>query len=363
MASMGVLRALIGEASVKRIMRVALALSVFAGAMSACSSGGPRIQQSPVAATSPATTASMPSPSPSATAEGPAVTQAEAARVVHTILQADDTARASGAEFYALGETRDAQALITATAFQSTDLTPPRYTWGRPTLLVPRLDRFPYWFAAVVERHDASGKSRTAVLAFMKQYESSRWQLSFASLLYPGTKPPAVSLDLQGYATPLATRDDTIAISPHLMAPLHATIAEEGPGGFAADLIAAGPQTTGYFTEVKKVQPEFKWRGFLYDSLFAATAFPIYALRTTGGGALILYSLTRTTLRQAKAKVAEGLVPVPKDVRWAVDSPVVRLKLRVIETQQYVSDVARKGAAEPAKIIGFDGAPTGVSSE
>ncbi|MEV7965183.1 hypothetical protein AB0O34_04285 [Sphaerisporangium sp. NPDC088356] len=347
-----------------RTMRAVLAMFLFAATASACASSGHEIRRSPVAATSAATGASTPAPSPSSSpqvGDTPAVTPAEAAEQVHLILATDDALRASGDEYPARQQVRDAQSLFTATAFQSTGMKPPRYTWGRPKLLVPRLDRFPYWFAAVVERRDESGASRTAVLAFMKQYDVSRWQLSFASLLYPRTKLPEVSLDPQGYATPLATRDDSIAISPHLMAPLHATIAEEGPGGFAAGLIAAGPQTTGYFTEVEKIQSESKLRGFLYDSLFAATAFPIYALRTTDGGAVILYSLTRTTLRQAKIKHADGLVPVPKDVRWAVGSVVVPNMLRVIETQQYVSHVSRRGAAEPAKIIGFDGAATGVS--
>jgi hypothetical protein len=347
-------------------MRVVLASCLLVVSALACSSGGSQNGRGPAAAVSaaaPATSASPPPASPSPSAEGPGVTLAEAAKVLHTILRTDDAARAYGAEKYAQDETRDAQRLMTVTDFQSTGGKPPRYTWGTPTLLVPRLDRYPHWFAAVVERKDSGGHARTAVLGFMQQYETSRWQFGFASLLYPGTEPPDVSLDTQGYATPLATRDDTIAISPHLMAPLHATIAEEGPGGFAAGLIAAGPQTTGYFTEVEKVQPDFKWRGLLYDSLFAATAFPIYALRTSDGGAVILYSLTRTTLWQAKAKSAEGLVPVPKDVRWAVDGPVVRRKLRIEETQQYVSHVSRRGATEPAKIIGFDGAPTSVSSE
>ncbi len=364
MASIGGLRGTHLEASVNGTMRAVLAILLFAVTASACASGGHETRRGPVAATSAATGASTPTPAPSPSAQAEdsqAVTPAEAADLVRKILRTDDAVRASGDEFYALQQVRDAQNQITATAFQSTGMKPPRYTWGAPRVLVPRLDRFPYWFAAVVERRDASGANRTAVLVFMKQYEVSRWQLSFVSLLYPGTKLPDVSLDSQGYATPLATRDDSIAISPHLMAPLHATIAEEGPGGFAADLIAAGPQTTGYFTEVEKIQPESKWRGYLYDSLFAATAFPIYALRTTDGGAVILYSLTRTTLRQAKIKHADGLVPVPKEVRWAVGSVVVPNMLRVVETQQYVSHVSRRGAAEPAKIIGFDGAATGVS--
>ncbi|RCG31048.1 hypothetical protein DQ384_13990 [Sphaerisporangium album] len=347
-------------------MRVALVLLLFA--LAACSTGGgpPRRSPDAVPASAPATATPVPSASPSPTGDAPAVTPEDAAVIARKVLGAEDAARAWGAESYAVDLTRDAQRLFTVTAFKSTRMKPARYTWGAPRVLVPRLgrDRYPYWFAAVADRRDAQGRDRTALLVFMKEYPTSLWQLGFASLLYPGTKPPAVLLDREGYATALPTRDDSIAISPHLMAPLHATIAEEGPGGFAAGLIAAGPQTTGYFTEVGKEQPEAKGRGLLYDSIFAATTFPIFALRTTDGGGVIMYSLTRTTLRQVKTDNALGLVPVPRNVRWATgDRPVVRRKLRVEETQQYVTQVSRKGATTPAKVMGFDGTPTSVTSD
>ncbi|MEV6983920.1 hypothetical protein AB0M95_22045 [Sphaerisporangium sp. NPDC051017] len=349
-----------------RTIRVALVVLLFA--LTACSTGGakPSLAPDAVSASVPATTTAVPTASPSPTGDVPAVTPEEAATIARKVLGADDAARLEGAESYAVDLTRDAQRLFTVTDFKSTRMKPARYTWGAPRVLVPRLDRdrYPHWFAAVADRRDGQGRERTAVLVFMREYPASLWQLSFASLLYPGTKPPAVLLDREGYATALATRDESLAISPHLMAPLHATIAEEGPGGFAAGLIAAGPQTTGYFTEVGKAQPEAKGRGLLYDSIFAATTHPIFALRTADGGGVIMYSLKRTTLRQVKTDNALGLVPVPKNVRWATnDRPVVRRKLRVEETQQYVAQVSRKGATTPAKVIGFDGTPTGVSSD
>ncbi|GII75349.1 hypothetical protein Sru01_03310 [Sphaerisporangium rufum] len=352
-----------------KAMRVALAslpaAMLVVGLAAGCSrNGAAPAAASPVPVTpSPAASAGPPvSPSPSAT--GPAVTAAEAARVTREILAADDVLRVAGGERDALLQTRDGQRSIISAQFRSTGLAPRRFTWGEPKLLVPRLVRPPLWFAAVAERRDrGGGHPRTAVLVFMKESDTALWQLSFASLLYPGVSLPEVARDAEGYATALSTRDSTTAISPHLMAPLHATIAEEGPGGFAAGLIAAGPQTTGYFAEVQKITPDAKRRGFLYDSLFAATTFPIYALRTADGGALILYSLTRKTLTQAKTDNAFGLVPVPKDVRWAVKRPVVRSRLSVEQTQQYISHVRRKGAAEPARIIAFDGAPTRVSGD
>ncbi|MEO3812948.1 hypothetical protein ABGB17_28430 [Sphaerisporangium sp. B11E5] len=346
-----------------RIVRAALATLLVAGAIVGCTSEPPAARRSP----SPSAPLS-PEASPT-TEEPPTVTLKEAAEVVRAVLATDDVVRAAGDEPYALAQRRDAQSPITVTEFRSTGLKPPRYTWGEPRLLVPRLDRFPLWFAALVERREPGGDRRTALLAFMRQYENSRWQLSFASLLYAATPldvdgaPLGVSLDEEGYATPLPTRDDTLAISPHLMAPLHATIAEEGPGGFAAGLIAAGPQTTGYFTEVGEAKPEAKRLGFLYDSIFGATEYPIYALRATDGGGVVLYSLSRTTNWQAQTANAIGVVPVPENARWSIGRPVVRRKLRVTETQQYVAHVQPRGATRLSEVVGYDGAVTGVSGE
>ncbi|GIH22129.1 hypothetical protein Aph01nite_04390 [Acrocarpospora phusangensis] len=338
-------------------MRRALALVVLAAAAASCTSppaqpSPPPPKPSPVAAT---TAAPSPTPRPVA------LTLEDAADALREHLAADDVARVAGDERWALDLARDGQDLLTIAQYRAADMKPPRYTWGKPTLIVPRqYGDAPLWFAAVLDRRQRGEETRKALLVFVKQ--GDLWQNSFESLLEADLPP--LKLDEEGYATALDARDQSIAISPYLMGPLHATIAEEGRAGYASDLIEPGPRTTGYFAEIKRNRESFKAGGLAYDSLFAlAVGFPVYAVRTDDGGGLVLYSLTRTTTWTAKVENAQGgHLEVPEEARWALLSAVIVKERRILETQQYVGFIPPKDSSAPAEVVGYDGLVTKASA-
>ncbi|GAA5044264.1 hypothetical protein HNP84_004590 [Thermocatellispora tengchongensis] len=348
---------------------ITVVAAVLAGLTGCTGSSGPpgRGSPTPVAAT----TAQSASPSPS---PGPALTQEEAREAVERYLATDDVLRAGGDLRMALSLARDGQAALTIAAYRSTGLRPARYAWQVEDVYVPRLERAPYWFTAVVRRtgreaeggSGAAGKavrgseSRTALLTLMKQDDEARWQLSFGSLLLDGADPPEVALDADGYATALPSRDETIGVSPQLMPPLHATVAEEGSKGFSAGLIEPGPYTTGYSDEIAEEKQQARHDGLDYDSIFSATQSPIFALRTEDGGALVSYEMTRTTTLTARLPSAPW-IEVPENARWAANDQAVSNELRIIETHQYASLVPPRDKHEPAEVIAYEGAVTRVT--
>ncbi|GAA0982046.1 hypothetical protein GCM10009555_051310 [Acrocarpospora macrocephala] len=331
-------------------MRRAIAL-VALFALAACTSAPPPAPKpSPVAAT----TSAAPAPPVALTLE-------DAAVAVKEQLEADDVARANGDERWALDLARDGQDLLTIAQYRSAGMKPPRYTWGKPTLIVPRqYGNAPLWFAALIDRREKGEPPRKALMVFVKQGDI--WQNSFESLLEADLPP--LEFDEDGYATALDARDQSIAISPHLMGPLHATIAEEGRAGYASGLIEPGPRTTGYFAEIKRNRESLKAQGLAYDSLFAlAVGFPVYAVRTSDGGGLVLYSLTRTTTWTAKVENAQGgHLAIPEEARWALLSAVIIKERRIMETQQYVGFIPPKDSRAPAEIVGYDGLVTRASA-
>ncbi|MEN3538328.1 hypothetical protein AAH991_24675 [Microbispora sp. ZYX-F-249] len=358
------------------VVRSALALALLTCTAVACSGGEPvRSPASPAAATS-----ALPSPaeSPSPSPSPPAVTLEEASEALDAFLDTDDVLRLAGADRWALLLTQDGQRPMTIAGIHSQKGKPARYTWDRRTVLVPRQSARPaVWFAATARRRDASGEVRTAVFTFVRQSKDGPWRNSFASLLYPGEQPPSVALDADGYATALESRDATVAISPNLMGPLHATVAEEGPKGYASGLIAPGPQTTGFYDEIVETKEKAKTDDcMVYESLFAsAPNYPIFALRTRDGGAMMLYTLTRTSSWTASGqpqgqpqglKCGEGRpVTVPAAARWLL-SPTkdlfIRQKRQIVETQQYVSAVPPRASTAPAHVVGYEGIVTGGSN-
>ncbi|MEO3871221.1 hypothetical protein ABGB18_20610 [Nonomuraea sp. B12E4] len=336
---------------------LALAFGVLAVA-TACSGGAP-----------PATTKSAMalSPTPSPTGEQPAVTLTEAAGEFTKITVTDDAFRVrsrdpalrealKGRLRMAKDQLTGGQASLTEAAYLSTDYAPHRYRWGAPTLFVPRFapDEKAPWFSALATRD-----GRPTLLTFAK---SDRWRLSSAAELLPGQELPEIELDDDGYATPVASDDKTITISPQFMGPVHASVAETGSAGVTAGLLAAGPYTTEVAEQIASLREKAKLDGFSYDSIFSADNFPVYALRTSNGGALIQYSLSRNTTTNTKT-AEKDFIPVPDSARWAIkdDDKVVRRSLKLTETHQYATAVPPLTAPAAASVIAHDGALTRAS--
>ncbi|MFI7441376.1 hypothetical protein [Nonomuraea indica] len=329
-----------------RLKALALAVTLLTGTagLAACS-GSAAPAPSRAAAGS-----STPTPAP------PAVTLDDAAEAFAEFIATDDLLRAGGDLRLSLQITRDSESLLTTAAFASTGNRPPRYTWGRPTFYVPRFpagERAP-WFSVLVTRDDA-----LTLLTFAK---AADWRLGSATRLLEGQRAPEIALDADGYATALGAQDESVTISPHYMGPLHATVAEAGASGVTAGLIAPGPHTTDIAREISVERDEAKLAGFSYDSIFSGNDHPVYALRTSDGGALIQYSLTRTTTTTTRT-AEKDFIPVPEPARWAIGEPVLRRTLRLSETHQYATAVPPSSAPAAARVVAHDGALTRASGE
>jgi hypothetical protein len=337
---------------------LALAAGLLA-VMTGCS-GSARPTPSPVAATRSGSASATVSATPSATEEP--VTPADAAEVFAVYTTTDDMLRAATDPLLldplreAMQLNRDGQAPMTAAAFLSTDNRPPRYEWGSPTFYVPKFrpGATGLWFSALATRN-----GHPTLLTFAK---ADDWRLSSAAQLLPGQKPPDVELDADGYATALAADDRSVTISPQFMGPLHATVAEAGATGVTAGLIAPGAYTTDVAEQITAGRKKAKSDGFSYDSIFSAGDYPVYALRTVGGGALIQYSLTRTTTTTTKT-AEDDWIPVPAAARWAIDAGVVRRTLKLTETDQYAASVPSSKTPTTAHIIAHESSLTSATGE
>lgn len=333
-------------------MRRALTLPLAFLLLAGCTSQGPAPKPSPVAATT------KPSPTPAP----PALTLDEAARAADVFLGADDVIRSMGDGRMALDRARDGQDPLVLAEYRSSENRPIRYSWGPRRLIVPRLQKgVTPWFAAVAERRHGKVK-QTAIMTFMKEGEF--WQRGLATLLNSGAVLPQIAEDAEGYAVSLDARDQSIAISPNLLGPLHATVAEEGPDGFTSDLIEEGPLTKGFFDDIAAQKKIYKTEGYEYISIFAAAAsYPVQAVRTADGGGLLFYTLTRTSQWiPALPNAVGGHLPIPADARWDLTTTEILKDRRIQETQQFLALVPPRTSSAKAEIIAYDGRITQASA-
>jgi hypothetical protein len=306
-----------------------------------------------------------------------------ATRAFRSYVNNDDVARTSGDERLALSWADDGQAQLTAAEFRKAAFTGdpvPRYLYSGQRFYVPRLTQYPKWFVVTADRSiagppgGAGGADGTSgadgehavLMAFVRKSADSRWRLSLSTLLDPKTKQPQITVGKDGYATPLATFDIGLTIQPRIVPGMQATLAEEGPESLAAKVMRAGSHTSGYYLRDRRSEARDKERGLAYDTVYAATGFPIFSLRTADGGGLVLYALSRNTVTFVKDK-KQGHLSVPRNAAHLLDTIVLQDELDVTETLQFAAAVPAKPpgtknktvpgkAAAKASVIAADGA-------
>jgi hypothetical protein len=296
-----------------------------------------------------------------------ALSLAAARQVFNTYVTTDDVARAAGDEGLELTLVNNAQVPLTAATFETAAYfgTPvPRYVYGTPRLYVPQMTGFPFWFAAVVRRTPlGGGPARTAIMVFSRAVPDDPWQLSVSTLLLPGETLPPISVGSNGHATALATFDHELLVTPNSTGAVQATVAEQGTDTPASTLIAPGPYTTGLRRQILSAKHKERRAGLAYDSQLDGTTFPLYALRTSDGGGLVLYSLNKNTVILRKGKRGKQ-IEIPQSfapVLDAADNLVIMFELDTTETYVFATVVPPKrsgGSHGIIRIIAADGAPT-----
>ncbi len=126
--------------------------------------------------------------------------------------------------------------------------------------------------------------------------------------------PKCIALDTDGFATAVSPADTNAALPPRNVAGTHAATLSSGAGG-----MAPGPYTSDSRDALTKVQSALQRRGVTLTSDFAPDQQRTYALRTTGGGALVWY-VVRQSERYDMAK--PGTVSTDGDLAGLVSGRV-----------------------------------------
>ncbi|MFI0484850.1 hypothetical protein [Actinomadura sp. 9N215] len=310
-------------------------------------------------------TAGLPTTSPPEPEPVP-LTPDVAERAFRTYVTDEDVSRAAGDERLALTWTSDGQSQLTAAEFRKAayDGDPVRrFVYGDPKLYVPKLKdaAYPQWFLVSVDRSvlGESKSKRRALMAFILRGPSDDWKLTLATLLQPKAKEPAISIDEEGYATPLGSDDTSVLIRPRDVGGIQATIAAEGGGSVAAKVMRSGTVTTGFYKAARRAKKKAKEKDLTLQVVYTATPFPYFGLRTKTGGGLIIYSLFRNTSLAAKDP-GTPKPEIPEDAEHLLDGTVEGNEVATTATLHFAAyDPPRPEKDEPrpkALLIADDGA-------
>ncbi|MEV5746929.1 hypothetical protein AB0L00_03845 [Actinoallomurus sp. NPDC052308] len=175
-----------------------------------------------------------------------------------------------------------------------------------PVMYVPRLRGLPRWFAvSALERR--GGAERPIFAVFSQQSAKSAWRLS--SRLYFHGPPPRIATDEQGYAVAVDPGAGTPATTPAALPAAHGAYLDRGDD----DTIRPSDVARGWRTAEARQEKQLRDHDVAVTGRSSPTGYPVYALRTGDGGAIVSYSVRRTTTYTATG--SGDVAVLPADVR------------------------------------------------
>jgi hypothetical protein len=243
-------------------------------------------------------------------------------------------------------------------------------TYADPVVYVPRQTSYPAWFAvrALTDGPKITSSPDT-YMVFTKASASAKW----IEVLEPGTSglpkqtPPTVATDAAGYATQVSAADATgLRLAPSAIPAKQVTYLDVGN-------IPTKPLRPGLPTPKRPKVVTFAngntGLGDLHDKTFwrsrlpsgstqldqhEVTTDPIYALRTTDGGALVFYDLTA-----ALTLAAPDATPFTMTIPGIFDGKDSMRAAQVNYDDQFVVYEAAGASAAPTVIANYSGAVSG----
>jgi hypothetical protein len=255
-------------------------------------------------------------PAKAVTSAEHSLTIAKAQQAYRTYVSASTLAAKQGDATQGLGAVADGQWSIVHAQYRAlaTTGTPvPQYSYGTPTFYVPVLSSFPQWFVVAVPVTTATGAQQASavetVMAFERSAPTEQWTLNGSAVLdHP---LPAIALDSDGYAINVSTKDTSLLLPPEVVGATQAAVVDEGPTAPAAAVITSGPQTTGIYTTQAAQGNSYTAQGLSYQWLLEGAAVPQFDLRTTDGGALVIYTMYLNTTIEHPGNVFGPPIPIP----------------------------------------------------
>jgi hypothetical protein len=276
-----------------------LGCAALAAALGGCSSGG-----------------GGPANAATSTEHGLTIAQAQAA--YNAYVTYSTAAAKQGNSINGLAIVGDAQWSIVHAqyaALSNTGTPVPQYRYGTPTFYVPAQSGYPRWFVVAAPVTPLSGTRQgstvNTVMAFQRDAADQPWTLEGSAAL---DQPlPAIARDSDGYAVSVPVKDSSLLLPPDLVGATQAAVVDEGPTAPAAAAIASGPQTTGIYTTQAAQNRLYDAQGLSYLWLLEGAAVPQFDLRTTDGGALVIYTMYLNTTIEHPGNVFGPVIPIPAD--------------------------------------------------
>lgn len=201
---------------------------------------------------------------------------------------------------------------------------------------VPRLTSYPRWFV-VAGSTRVYGSAGGDAFVVVQSQQGAPWRMAQVQS-WIGPASPALSqiaVDSQGYATAVAPDVTSLMTPPGQLGAQYTQLAGGGSGA-ASSLFAAGPAGAYPMAPPRSGPDSPASAGWDFSAAFSAPSLPVFALRTTGNGAVVFFSFAESQTWVAKsssAKFSSGGIPLVTAVQAGLRNTHVQAGARITLTE------------------------------
>jgi hypothetical protein len=282
-------------------------------------------------------------------AGSPAISRQQAAQVLSDYEKTDNQANRDLNDSLLNSVETGPQLSMDSASYKLHRVTNARYapfTFTKPAFYIPRLTAYPHWFAVDAVAGPVTGKGRPPRFAMLFRQEApgAPWRLAADPYVTSASSPlSAIRLDSSGYATPIAADEaGRLAVAPDKIVPAHANLLTSGPAAPGAASLAGGPQTNQAYNALQQARGGFAKLGVDLTSRFTPSGQPVYALRTTDGGAIVWYVLQQ---QETYVSAKPGTLSIAGDLVGLAPAGKVDKRLDTTVLIQYLARIPVRGGA------------------
>lgn len=251
----------------------------------------------------PTATRTTPAPPPPPT---PAVTKAEATRVLARyaaqVNAANGRLSPSLAKLSSTGSTLEMQT-AKYKVFKANRLRIGPYKYGSALAAAPKFSAYPKWFFAALTDRGSKPYTRDIVV-LVQERQGARWRAAYTPLATsPVTGPLARGIDVADFPDVVPQADASLVLPPGRLPGAVADVINQGSGSRDFRAMTIAPWMKTKHQNLRDDRQIFKKSGWTGSATYSAASTPVYAVRTTSGGALAWFGVE---LKEAFRHTARG---------------------------------------------------------
>jgi hypothetical protein len=175
----------------------------------------------------------------------------------------------------------------------------------------PKFNSHPRWFMAAATDIGGGEKTRD-LMVFVQDKQGGAWRAAYSPSATRVTGALGHGIDVPDVADVVRTDDTTLVLPPGRLAAASADMLSKGKRSPSTRLFQLNGLVSERYKSVldnREVYTKMGWKGYYTP---VASPHPVYAVRTTSGGALVWYAVDFKTAGRNPGKATE--------LTWEVDS-------------------------------------------